>query len=278
MKKRIKIIIATLTMIVISFIIIERVVFVSIAKDAIRYIVKLETHMDSVKLNPIKGCLTINGFRIFNPREYKDRILAKVPKIIVDIKPETLFKKGTYIDRIVIHISQINIIRDKDGIVNLSQMKALTPKEESEQKEPFLVDRYTVEVEKVRYIDYTKEEDDRVRDIDLNIKEEYKGVKNPDNIAKIIAYKVFFNGQLGNIGVDIQKIQKDLAKLAEENEKLAGEMAKVMQEKIENAKEAVKEAVEKTTETVKEKVEQTKVAIGEKIDSIKDELENTDTK
>ena len=146
MKHKIKTIITILVIIIIFLFLLERIIFVSIAKNAIRYLVKLETHIDRVRLNPMKGCVTINGFRIFNPTTYKDRILAKAPRITVDIKPRTLFEKGIYIDHIVIHISEINIIRNKDGIVNLSQMKALTPRKKPKQKEPFIVDRYTVEI------------------------------------------------------------------------------------------------------------------------------------
>jgi len=267
MRKKTKNFIIALILLVISFFAVKHMVLVSVAKNLVKHFLALEIHMNSVSLNPVNGSIIVKGLKIYNPRGFKDRVLGYVPLVVLDFKPKTLLEKGTFFDSIVIHVKELNIIRNEDDVVNLSRVKALTPQEKAKEIPPFLVDSYVVEVGKVRYIDYTKEEEEeREKEIALDIKEEYKNLKDTDNIAKIIAYKIFFNGKIGNIGVDIQKIQSDLAKLAEQNKKLADEIAKISEEKIDKAKEVVKEKIEKTKEVIKEKVEDIKEAIEEKID------------
>ena len=265
MRKKTKNFIIALILLVISFFAMKHIVLVSVAKNLVKHFLALEIHMNSVSLNPVNGSITVKGLKIYNPRGFKDRVLGYVPLVVLDFKPKTLLEKGTFFDSIVIHVKELNIIRNEDDVVNLSQVRALTPQEKAKEVPPFLVDSYVVEVGKVRCIDYTKEEE-REKEIILDIKEEYKNLKDTDNIAKIIAYKIFFNGKIGNIGVDIQRIQSDLAKLAEQNKKLADEIAKISEEKIDKAKEVVKEKIEKTKEIIKEKVEDMKEAIEEKID------------
>jgi hypothetical protein len=95
-------------------------------------------------------------------------------------------------------------------------------------------------------------------------------VKNPDNLARLVAFKVFYNGKIGNIGVDIQKIQKDLAQLAEKNKKLQEEFNRVTQVRVEMVKEAVKEKVEAAKEVIKERYEDAKEAVKEKVVDVKE--------
>lgn len=280
MKKKTKYVITTLALLAMSIFIFEHAVLASFAKAALKHVIALDAQMNRVIFNPIKACITIRGFKIFNPPGFKERILANVPLITMDFKAKTFFEEGAFFDSIHVHIKELNIIRTKDNVVNLAQMKALTPQKDPAKSLSFLADKYILEIEKVKYIDYTKDEKDRVKEIDLNIKEEYTNVKDPNNIAKAIAFKVFFNGQIGNIGVDIQKIQKDLAKLAAENKKLDGEFRKLAEAQIEKAKEAArnqidtaKEAVKTKVEDVRAKVDETKKTIEEKVEDIKEKLE-----
>jgi len=268
--KTIAIIIAAVLVIAMAF---EYIILVSVARNGLKYVVDLQTHMKKIAVQPARGSLTIKGLKIYNPSGYKVKVLADVSRILMDFKLKTLLEPGAFLDRIEIHIEEINIIRDKDGVVNLSKMKALTPQEKPEKKKPFLADKYVIRIGKVYYIDRTLEEDKQIREIDLNVEEEYKNVTDPDNLARLIAYKIFFNGKVGNIGVDIQKIQADLAALAEKNKKLAEEMAQARQEQIDKAKEAVKETVEKAAGAMQEQVEKAKSAIGDKVESIKEKIQ-----
>lgn len=261
MRKQRKYIIIAIIVILVSFFILEHAVLVSVTKTIFQYAVSLETHMNRIILNPFKGSITVRGLKIFNSKHFKDRLLASIPLIKMDFNAKTLFEKGIFYDTIVIHIKELNIIRNEDDIVNLAEVKALTPQKKPKEPVPFNADSCIIEIDKVRYIDYTKEDEDRIREIDLNIKEEYKGLKNANNIARAIAFKIFFDGKLGNIGVDIQKIQKDLARLAENNEKLKKELTEFAQAQIEKAKEIAVEQVEKAKEAIKDKVDDIKEEI-----------------
>lgn len=239
----------------------EHIILVYVAKKGLGNTLDLKTRITKISVQPIKVSMEIRGLTVYNPKGYGKKALAYVPYILMDFKPQTFYQEGVFLDKIEIHIKEINIVRNKDGQVNLSEIKALTPQEKKPQASPFLADKYVIKVDKVNYIDKTQEESKQLREIPIDVEEEYKGVKKEENISKIIAYKIFFNGKIGNIGVDIQNIQKDLSALAEKNKKLAEEIQRVKEEKSEKVKEAVKQTVSDVKEAVKEKIDQTKEAV-----------------
>lgn len=252
MKKHAKHILFAVSAALVLFFLIEHVVLVNITENAIKYLIKLDTHMNRVIVNPFLGSVTIRGFKIYNPQGFKEKILAAAPLVNIDFSPKTIFKKGVYFDKIEVYIKEINVIKQKDGMTNIGKMQAFTPKEEPKGKEPFLTDRYVVGIEKINFTDYTEEEP-VTKEIDLNIREEYKNVKNPDNIVNAIGFKLYFNAGLRSIGVNVQKIKQELSKLAEKNQKLKDEIVRLMEEQAEKAKEAIKEKIEDLKEKVEER-------------------------
>ncbi|MFC1590267.1 hypothetical protein ACFL42_02095, partial [Candidatus Omnitrophota bacterium] len=189
----------------------------------------------------------------------------------------------SFFDKIIVRIKEINIIKNKDGLTNISQMKAFAPQDMPKEDIPFLVDKYSVEIKKAKHIDYTQGEEPIIKEIDLNIQEEYTNVKKPDSIIRAIGFKLYFNGKLQNMGIKVQNIQKGLKKLAEENKRLKEEFEKVTQARIEKTKQAVseqtekaKEAVKEAIESVKEKTDKAKEAIKEKVDDAKEVFKNKD--
>ena len=254
MSKRLKYVGIIVAIIVVALLILylafEHLILPTIVRAAIKYVTDLDIHMNRIALDPFEHRVTIKGFKIFNPEGFKPRVLASAPLLIIDFKKKTFFEKGAFLDAIVIHLEEFNIVRNKEDVVNLSKLKALTPQEKPKEKDPFLVDSCIIKIEKVRYTDYTKDEEGLEKVVDLEVEEEYKKMKNPDNIARTIAFKIFFSGELGNIGVNILEIQKNLAKLAEENKKLAEELEKLKQERDEKAKKEIEGKIE----TIKEEI------------------------
>jgi len=273
-KLKIKKIFISVFIILFCFFVFEHVLLVAVAKNGLKHVLDLNTHMNRIMVDPFKTKVTIRGLKIFNPPQFKDKILANVPLIIMDFKTKTLFQEGAFFKKIVVKIKELNIVKNKDNVVNLSKIKALTPQKKTEKAKPFELDRYVIEIDKVKYIDYTKEEKS-VKEIVLDMKEEYKNLAVADNVATIIAFKIFFNGKVGNIGVDIQKIQEKLAILAEKNKELSEELKKTSQEQIKKAKEAVKEQAGKAKEAVKEQVDKTAEDVKGKIKTVAETADKT---
>ncbi|MFQ5952112.1 MAG: hypothetical protein ACE5JK_01745 [Candidatus Omnitrophota bacterium] len=255
MKKEIKFAAVFIIFLLVFLFSINHLFLVNLSRDAARRFLGLETRIKSIELNPFDGIITVKDLQILNPPPFKDPVLlAHVPLVVVDFNPRTIKENGVFLDKIAIHVKELNIVRNKDGIVNLSKVTALTPQEKPKVKSLFDVKRLVIEIGNVKYIDHTKEGEEKVKVIEIGLKEEYKDLKDADHISRLVAYKVFFNGKVGNIGVDILKIQNDLAKLAETNSHLAEDIKTAMSETIEKAKEkieTVKEAVEEKVEVRK---------------------------
>lgn len=250
MKKKIKLIGIILLAVLVVYFVFEHILLVDFAKTLIKYTVDLKTHMNRVTLNPFKGRITIKGLKIFNPPEFKDQIIAKIPTVVINFNKKTLFEEGTFLDRIIIHLKELNIIRNKEDVVNLSKVKALTPQEKSNNNGPFSVSSCIIEIGEVNYIDYTKNEEGEKETFVIEEKEEYNKIRDPERIGRLVAFKIFFNSKLKNIGVDILKIQKDLAKLAENNQKLAEQLEKLKQTKDEGEKKEIEGKIEKIQQDI----------------------------
>ncbi|MDP8258207.1 MAG: hypothetical protein P9L90_02110 [Candidatus Aadella gelida] len=234
--------------------------------------------MKKIALRPFEGSMAIKGFKIFNPSGYKEKILADVSLVLLDFKIKTLFEPGAYFDKIELHIDKLNLIRDKEGTINIARMEGFgSPKEKSEK--PFLADKYIIEIEKVYYIDRTKEVGKQIKEIDINERWEFDNVQDPDNLINVVIYKVFVGGKIIGVGLELQKIQKKLVKLAKHNEKLAEAIEKLKQEQSEKDKQDTQEKVDTTVEAVKEAVgeqtERTKEAVVQKVEDIKEAVDKT---
>ena len=250
MKKKLKLIGIILLVAVVFYFVFEHIILVDFAKKMVKHTVDLKTHMNRVTLNPFKGRITIKGLKIYNPSGFKNKTLANVPTVVVNFNKKTFFEEGTFFDRVIIHLKELNIVRNKEDIVNLSKVKALTPQEKSNNDSPFVVKSCIIEIEDVHYIDYTKNEEGEKETFVIGEKEEYNKIRDPERIGRLVAFKIFFNSKLKNIGVDIVKIQNDLAKLAENNKRLAEQLAKLQQTKDEGEKKQIEGKIEKIKQDI----------------------------
>ena len=238
-------------LVLVGYLSFEHIILPTLARASMGIITDLDIRTGRIVLDPFEHRITIKNAKILNPKGFKDRVLISAPSIVMDFKKKTFEEEGAFLDKIVIHIEEVTIVRNKDDVINLSKIKALTPQEQPKEKDPFAVDSCLIKIDTVRYIDYTKDENGQEKVFEINDSEEYKKIRNSDRIGRLIAFKIFFSGKLDNIGVDIQKIQKDLSKLAQENEKLAGELEKLKTEKDEE----VKKDIEKNIEDIKENID-----------------------
>ena len=105
------------------------------------------------------------------------------------------------------------------------------------EKKPFVADRYSVQIDKIFYIDRTKVEGKQIKEINLNKRWEYNDVQDPDNLMNVIAYKVFVGAKIIGVGLELQRLQEKLAKLAKHNQKLEESMKTMEQTQAEKVKE-----------------------------------------
>jgi hypothetical protein len=271
MKKIIKIVVLVLAIIAVAIWSIEHLIIVEALKSKISEVIDSKISISKIALKRKGGIIKIKDLKIYNPKGYKVRVMADVPRVILDLNKKTFSEPGLFFDRIEVHIDAVNIIRDKSGVVNLEKIRLFKQIEEKKEEEPFYTDRFYVKVGKVNYIDRMKEEGKQLQVIILDVEEEYIGMKNPSNIGNIIAYKIFFNGKIGNIGVNIQEIVKDLQELADKNLELEKELAALASEN----KTKLDKAVDVAKDTVKEQLEGTKEIIQNKVETINKVIDKT---
>lgn len=167
---------------------------------------RLET--DSVDLSLMSGSASVKGFHLQNPEGWPEENFVKINEMTIDVDPGTLLGEGRkVIDNLVMDLGTVDIVKNKDGLVNYKDlMEKLggkeeeaepeaeeTAKEEEVQKEksaPFeyLIHRLVLRVEKVRFCDYTGSKPS-IREVNINLDLTLKEVTNiQDVVAQVMMH------------------------------------------------------------------------------------------
>jgi len=276
-KRGVKTFLKILLIVVLSFYALEYYALVTFFEKALKEIISLNLDIGRIRINPYRVSIKMWDLKIFNPEGFGNKVLVDVPFLIMDMKAKTFFQRGIFFNEIHIKIKEVGIIKDKNNVINLSRLKILAPPDGKIKKpvktkrkgSPFLIDRYVIEIDNIRYIDYSKEDGADEKLININVKEEYKNVKDAGNIARVIIYKIFFTGRLGNIGIDLGRIKKGLLKMSEENENLGKELSFMTRQKL----KATQVILEEKVGDVKENINKANEAIREKLDGMTEHID-----
>ncbi len=229
-------------------VIIVSVFLISVAKDQIiRSAVKVgasvvtgaPVQIDGFSLGILKQSVSIKGFRLYNPPGFPEGILLDIPKISVACDIGALLKKKLHIKEAEINIKRLEIIRNKDGQLNVEELKVAKQKEEKpeetkKEKAPQMamqIDILKLNVGQIVFRDYSKGEPPSVQVYETPITDKtYKNITSPEQLvtlilseslkktaiqsAKIYAASTILSAGFLPAGVAVTLLGKDSAKQA----------------------------------------------------------------
>ena len=112
----------------------------------------------------LKTDITIENLKVFNPQGYDDAVMIDVPYVYMDYDFAALLKRKVHIQRMEVDLKQLQVIRNKDGKINLAYLAPLESKgsgsgsvsKESSSRFKVAIDSLKLKAEKVIYKDYSK--------------------------------------------------------------------------------------------------------------------------
>lgn len=170
--------------------------------------------------------VSILELTIYNPRGFKDKIMADIPEAYVDFDIQEFFKNKVHLGVLRINIRELNIIVDAEGKLNVNSLALLLPKPSGKKPPEVLIDELSLKIDTVLYKSYFPANMPTSKEFNLNLEETFHDVTNPQRVASDVVKKI-----LARIGI------ANLATFDGTAEKLKEEIGSAVQETAKDAQE-----------------------------------------
>ncbi len=164
--------------------------------------------MDKFSLGLFKSDILIKGLVLKNPRGYKEPVMVSLPELYVDIALADIFKSKLHIKELRLNLDQINIVKNKDGVLNIDKFtkkkknakkgkkKGAEVKKAGKEKKNMImsIDKCSIKLGVISFIDYSggKSKPD-INNVVLGIDEVYSDINNIPLFAAKILQKILRN-------------------------------------------------------------------------------------
>jgi uncharacterized protein involved in outer membrane biogenesis len=231
-------------------------------ETGVKAVTGLDLTIGKVDVGILKTSAKIEDLKIYNPSNFKDRLMLDLPILYVDYSLGALLKKEIYLPQATLHLKEFAIIKNAQGELNIDSLKpvkkaeapAAEKKEKTKKELPKLkIDLLKLKIDKVVYKDYSQSVDDpRTITFDIGIDQEYRDIENTKALAGLIISQAITNTTLG------QFIDFDLSSLMQGVKGGIGSGIEASRKAIdstlkgaEGVQQGVSGAVNATTETIK---------------------------
>ncbi|MCD4779663.1 MAG: AsmA family protein [Candidatus Omnitrophica bacterium] len=143
-----------------------------------------------------KQKILIKGLTIDNPKGFpREDKLIEIPEVEIDFDLLSLVNKKLYFPFIHIHMAQLVVVKNKDGIMNVDALKISQRKENpDEQDDPrsssgdieLKIDELSLKVGKVVMKDFSRGDNPVVEAFDVNFDKRYKDVNSVNQLTGLI--------------------------------------------------------------------------------------------
>ena len=182
---------------------------------ALRLGLGVPTKIESARIDFLNTWCLFRGIEVRNPYGFPDGLLARIPKIFVDLEISSLWEGRLHFSAIEIDFDELRVVRLADGRVNLltlTDQDATGRRRESPSAKPpqFQIDEFVLSLGRATYMDLTGPVP-IVKNYNLNIREAvYRDINGAEDIVKIISWQTLKRMGLGQVMGAVDQIGKEL--------------------------------------------------------------------
>ena len=226
----------------------------------------LQLRMAGLNIGILKTLVNIDGLKLYNPKEFQDRVMIDMPNIYVDYNLPAVLKGKVYLYDMKLNLKEFVVVKNKDGKLNLDSLKVVQaqkegqkPQEKDRAKAPQIqIDNLELKIGKVIYKDYSAGATPSVREFNVNINEKYTNIKDPYSLVSIIVVRALMNTAIASLtNFDIGGLSDTVKGTLSNATKLATDTAA-------KATKVVGETTKTVTETAGKITEKLSFPFGEK--------------
>jgi hypothetical protein len=183
-----------------------------IAKTAVergaQMVTGLQLRMAKINVGIFNTLVNIDNLVLYNPRDFKDRIMIDMPNIYVDYNLGAILKGKIHLYDMRLDLKEFVVVKNKDGKLNLDSLKVVQaqkegkkPQDKDKAKAPEIqIDSLQLKIGKVVYKDYsTGSASPVVREFNVNINEKFTNINDPYTLVSIIVVKALTNTAIANL-------------------------------------------------------------------------------
>jgi len=254
-----------------------------IAKGAIEQgvntVTGIKLNMASLRIGILKTLVDIKGLKLYNPPDFKDKVMMDMPEIYVDYDLPAIFKNKIHLEKMVLNLNEFTVVKNEKGVVNLDSLKVVksqktgaNPQEEKKAgKAPeFMIDDIRLKVGKIIYKDYTQGATPKITEVNINLDEQYKNINDPYTLVSLVLVRSLVNTSIGKmVNLDVAGLQSSVNKqLLEAQKSVTEAVSKAQttltetQKQLENVTKTSGQTVAETQESVKKAAEGLKNIFG----------------
>ncbi len=231
-----------------------------LGKDLIaRYIVKqqvqsatgLPVRIQSLDMGLFDTNIRIRDLRLLNPPEFREDVMAEIPEIYVDYELTPLLTGKMNFSEIRFYLSEVNVVRNEDGKVNVETLKPVQDKRgksaEAQPREagrlPDRIDLLELRIGQVHYIDHTVSGGEpRVQNFNVNFQETYRDITDIREVVNLVAGQILtrtaIRGALQDL--DLDQLEDSVRDIVPSTQDIRKGAEGAVQEQIEKATDRFK--------------------------------------
>jgi hypothetical protein len=184
----------------------------------------LKIEIADLDVSPFATHLRIEGLKISNPEGFPEKEMAYIPSLIMVCDPiKYMREKKMHYYLIDLNVDYVNIIKNKDGLVNLKEIKPFKNREEKPKEKDknkpgnYYVEIFRLNLGDIYYIQHTPEGAVKTKKYPLQIKNAlFSNIDNPRDILDLIVIKIFSNTEIGKIiNMNMVPIISDVSNVVE---------------------------------------------------------------
>jgi hypothetical protein len=209
----------------------------------------------------IRPVVDIKGLKIFNRREFEERVMVEMPGVYVDYDLAAILAGKIRLRKLYLHLKEFNVVKNVKGELNLNSLKVVmaekdgrSPAGEPGALPPIRIDDLRLKIERAAYIDYSAGKRPNVKKFYIDIDEKYSNVTDLYALASLIVVKALANTTIsGAAGFDLSGLQGSITNTLSSARAATAKTVTAANETIKKTTEAAgqaHEAISKTAETL----------------------------
>ncbi len=181
------------------FFIIKNLRTKEIVENEIERTLGVNITINKLEFSPLLAHIVASGITVHNPSGFVEDELAYINSVHLVFDPiEILTRKKPNIYLFALDLERLNIIKNKEGKVNIKEIIPIQEENASKEAEtPFYFDIVVLSIGEVRFKDYAKGGNKEQKYI-IGLKDAtFVGLKDENEVIKMVVYKALENTDIG---------------------------------------------------------------------------------
>jgi hypothetical protein len=236
----------------------KNMIIANVLKGGVKALTGLKMHIASTDVGIFTTKVDIEGFELYNPAGFEDKLMIDMPELYVDYSLSEMLKKKVHLFELRIHLKEFVVVRNKDGKLNLDSLKVVkdtkketaaaeTPTPEKKKAKPessFQIDVMSLKIDKVIFKDYTAGAKPKITEYPVKINEKFTNINDPKQVANVIIVKAVMNTAIARLtNFDVNALASSASDTLKSATKIVGSTAGAA---VDTGKKAAKTATDTT--------------------------------